>query len=201
MSRLDQILTWVENFLAAAALAAAAGISISAVILRFVFGRGIFWSEEAVIFLIIFSTFIGAVITLRHNEHVNVDILPAFLGPRGRWFFNLLAGVLIVIYCAAIGGYGWILITQPAARNTVTPALHLPLWVVELALPIGLTVLFLRSLELVYRTARGQRAFAEAEEDEFADERPDESLALEPEEPGREDTERGNGRRDEGGNR
>lgn len=196
MSRLDQILTWVEDFLASATLAVAAVIAISAVIMRFVFGRGIFWSEEAVIFLIIFSTFIGAVITLRHNEHVNVDILPAFLGPRGRWFFNLLAGVLIVIYCATIGGYGWVLITQPAARNTVTPALHIPLWVVELALPIGLTVLFLRSLELVYRTARGQRAFAEAEEDEFADERADESLTLESDE-----AERGNGRRDEGGNR
>ena len=198
MSRLDQILTWVENFLAAATLAAAAVIAISTVIMRSVFGRGIFWSEEAVIFLIIFSTFIGAVITLRHNEHVNVDILPAILGPRGRWFFNLLAGVLIVIYCATIGGYGWVLITQPAAHNTVTPALRIPLWVVELALPIGLTLLFLRSLELVYRTARGQRAFAEAEEDEFADERPDESLTPELD---REDAERGNGRRDEGGNR
>jgi len=80
----------------------------------------------------------------------------------------------------------------------VTPALRIPLWVVELALPIGLTLLFLRSLELVYRTARGQRAFAEAEEDEFADERPDESLTPELD---REDAERGNGRRDEGGNR
>lgn len=198
MSRLDQILTWVENFLAAATLAAAAVIAISAVIMRFVFGRGLFWSEEAVIFLIIFSTFIGAVITLRHNEHVNVDILPAFLGPRGRWFFNLLAGVLIVIYCATIGGYSWVLITQPAAHNTMTPALRIPLWVVELALPIGLTLLFLRSLELVYRTARGQQAFAEAEEDEFADERPDEFLTPELD---REDAERDNGRRDEGGNR
>jgi C4-dicarboxylate transporter, DctQ subunit len=198
VSRLDQILTWVENFLAAASLATAAAISISSVLARFIFGGGIFWSEEAVIFLIIFSTFIGTVITLRHNEHVNVDILPALLGPRGKWFFNLLAGVLIVVYCAAIGGYGWVLITQPAARNTVTPALQMPLWVVELALPIGLTVLFLRSLELVYRTARGQRAFAEAEEDEFADERPDESLTPELD---REDAERGNGRRDEGGNR
>lgn len=182
MPYLERILTWVENFLAAASLAVAASIAIAAVVRRFVFGGGIFWSEEAIIFLIIFSTFVGAAIALRHDEHVNVDIFPVFLGERGEWFFKLLGSVLILIYCAVIGGYGWLLITLPAARATITPALNLPLWVVELALPIGLTLLLIRSLQLVYRTARGRQTFPEAEKSELEEEAPDESLALNPEE-------------------
>ncbi len=78
--------------------------------MRYVFGDGIFWSEEAVIFLVILSTFIGAVITLRHNEHVNVDIMPALLGERGKWVFAMLGTLLLVIYCGFIGEYAWILI-------------------------------------------------------------------------------------------
>ncbi len=169
MHGFDRVLTWIENSLAAVALGGATVIAIAGVIMRYVFGDGIFWSEEAVIFLVILSTFIGAVITLRHNEHVNVDIMPALLGERGKWVFAMLGTLLLVIYCGVIGAYAWVLIFEPAASNTITPSLKLPLWVVELSLPIGLTLMFLRSMEILYRTARGQVAFPEAEENEFAE--------------------------------
>lgn len=171
MSRFDRILARIENFLAAAALGTAAGVAIVGVILRYVFDYIIFWSGEAVIYLIIFSTFIGAVITLRHNEHVSVDILPLVLGERGKRVLTLLGSVMIVVYCGIIGFYAWILVTEPGIRNTVTPALDLPLWIVYLALPIGLTLMLLRSLEIVYRSARGRQTFPEAEKrDEFGEE-------------------------------
>ncbi len=177
MHGFDRVLTWIENSLAALALGGATVIAIAGVIMRYVFGDGIFWSEEAVIFLVILSTFIGAVITLRHNEHVNVDIMPALLGERGKWVFAMLGTLLLVIYCGVIGAYAWILIFEPAASNTITPSLKLPLWVVELSLPIGLTLMFLRSMEVLYRTARGQVAFPEAEENEFAEDTPEGSLS------------------------
>ncbi len=180
MQRFDQVLTWIENSLAALALGGATVIAIAGVIARYVFGNGIFWSEEAVIFLVILSTFIGAVITLRHNEHVNVDLLPTLLGERGKWIFAMLGAFLLVVYCAIIGAYAWVLIFEPAASNTITPSLKLPLWVVELSLPIGLTLMFLRSLEVLYRTARGQTAFPEAEENEFAEDTSDEALTVAP---------------------
>ncbi len=177
MHGFDRVLTWIENSLAALALGGATVIAIAGVIMRYVFGDGIFWSEEAVIFLVILSTFIGAVITLRHNEHVNVDIMPALLGERGKWVFAMLGTLLLVIYCGVIGAYAWILIFEPAASNTITPSLKLPLWVVELSLPIGLTLMFLRSMEVLYRTARGQVAFPEAEENEFAEDTPEGALS------------------------
>ncbi len=189
MPYIERTLTWIENTLAAASLAAAAVIAMAAVIRRFVFGGGIFWSEEAIIFLIIFSTFVGAAIALRHDEHVNVDIFPVYLRERGEWFFRLLGSSLILIYCAVVGGYGWLLITLPPARATITPALNLPLWMVEIALPIGLTLLLIRSLQLVYRTARGHQTFPEAEKSVIEEEVPEEAsvpsleeLSEEPEE-------------------
>lgn len=190
MSRFDQVLTWIENSLAALALGAATIIAIAGVIMRYVFGQTIFWSEEAVIFLIILSTFIGAVITLRHNEHVNVDIIPVMLAERGKWIFAMLGTFLLVVYCAIIGAYAWILIFEPVARNTITPSLKLPLWVVEASLPIWLTLMLVRSLEILYRTARGQSAFPEAEENEFADDTPEEALAVAPDRDTDRDTER-----------
>ena len=171
MSRFDQILTWIENGIAGFALSAAAIIAIIQVILRTFFNYIIFWSEEAVIYLIILATFVGAVITLRRNEHVGVDVLPVFLKERGKRAFGVLSALLVALYCAVLGVLGWLMITEPAALSVVTPALKLPLWVVQIALPIGLTLMFLRALEIVYRTARYGRGFPEAEEKENLEER------------------------------
>ena len=169
LGRLDKILALVEDSLAGAALAGAALLAGTAVILRYTSGYVIFWAEEATVYLVIFSTFVGAVATLRHNEHVDVDVLSFFFGNRGKRVLDFVAMLLIAVYCAIIGGYGWLLVTEPAARNTVTPALELPLWVVELSLPIGLTLMFIRCLQVLYRIGRGRIAFPDAEEEEYGE--------------------------------
>ena len=176
MNRIDRVLTLIENGLAGLTLAAATILAIVAVITRYLFNYIIFWSDEAVIYLIICSTFIGAVITLRHNEHVGVNVLSAVLGPRGNRVLVALSALLIALYCGVFGFLGWLMVTEPAARNIVTPALNVPLWVVQISLPIGLTLMFFRALEILYRTARGRQPFPEAEEDEF--EEPEDEVVL-----------------------
>ena len=130
MNRVDRVLTLIENGLAGLTLGAGAILAIVAVIARYFFDYIIFWSEEAVIYLIICSTFIGAVITLRHNEHVGVNVLAAVLGPRGNRVLVALSALLIALYCGVFGFFGWLMVTEPASRNIVTPALNVPLLVV-----------------------------------------------------------------------
>lgn len=163
MHRFDRVLTRIENVLAASALGLATVIAIVAVLLRYLFGTFLFWSEEAIIYLIIYSTFLGAVITLRHNEHVNVDIFGAFLKARGKRVFAVLAAAITVVYLVCIGFFAWLLLFEPFSTSTITPSLKLPLWVVELAVPIGLTLMLLRALEILVRNARGVDAFAEGQ--------------------------------------
>lgn len=151
MKQLDRMLTGIENVVAAGTLGLAALISIVNVILRQL-GNSWFWTEEAVIYLIIYSTFIGAVITLRHNEHVSVDILGVFFKDRGKKWLALVAGVVTIIYLLVMGYLGWMLLLEPFSSTTVTPVLKLPLWVVELAVPLGMTLMLLRALEMLWRT-------------------------------------------------
>ncbi|MEX2291114.1 MAG: TRAP transporter small permease [Mycobacteriales bacterium] len=162
MHRLGRTLTVVENVVASAALAAAAALAIIAVVMRYVFNILIFWSEEAVIYLVLLSVFVGAVITLRHDEHVRVDLLPLLLKGRARLAVQVAASLLTLVYLGVIGGYGWVLLFEPAASNTVTPALKLPLWVVYFALPLGLTLMFLRMLEVLFRQLTGRDPHPEA---------------------------------------
>lgn len=152
MARLNRVLTEVENVIAAGTLAAAVLISIVAILLRAIFGVFLFWSEEAVIYLVIYSTFFGAIVTLRHNEHVNVDIIAVFLNKTGKKVMAIIALVVTLVYLGGIGYYAWLLIFEPFSRATVTPALKLPLWTVELSIAVGFTLMFLRALEMLFRT-------------------------------------------------
>ena len=98
------------------------------------------------------------------------------LGPRGNRVLVALSALLVALYCGVFGFFGWLMVTEPAARNIVTPALNVPLWVVQISLPIGLTLMLFRALEILYRTARGRQPFPEAEEDEF--EEPEDEVVL-----------------------
>ena len=153
MKQLDRALTTIENVIAAGTLAAAALISILNVILR-QFDKSWFWTEEAVIYLIIYSTFFGAIVTLRHNEHVSVDILTVFFKERGKKWLAMVAGVVTIAYLVIMGYFGWQLIAEPFSWSTVTPVLKLPLWVVELAVPLGMTLMLIRAVEMLWRTWR-----------------------------------------------
>jgi TRAP-type C4-dicarboxylate transport system permease small subunit len=65
------------------------------------------------------------------------------------------------VYLVSIGIFAWLLLFEPFSTSTITPSLKLPLWVVEAAVPIGLTLMLLRALEILVRAARGVEAFPE----------------------------------------
>lgn len=152
MHKVNRTLIVIENGIAGLCLIGAVGLAVIAIILRAGFDTIIFWSEEAIIYLIIFSTFFGAIITLRDNEHVNVDILPSLLNKTGKKVMALIAGVVTVAYMGTIAVLGWMLLAEPFSFDTVTPALKLPLGAVETALPVAFTLMFIRALLMLWST-------------------------------------------------
>lgn len=158
MKTIDKYLSQLENVLAGGCLIAATVLAVFAVLLRNITGDVIFWSEEAIIYLIIFSTFFGAVVTLRHNEHVAVDIMPTLLRGKAKKVFLVLGGLATLVYAGFIAYLSWALITEPFSRTTTTPALKLPLWVVELSLAVGMTLFFIRAVEMTVRALRTSTA-------------------------------------------
>jgi TRAP-type C4-dicarboxylate transport system permease small subunit len=54
------------------------------VVLRYVFNSGIATSEELSRWLLVWLTFLGAIVALRQHAHLGVDTLIRMLPPRGR---------------------------------------------------------------------------------------------------------------------
>lgn len=152
MNTINRALITIENGIAGVCLIGAVSLAILSIVLRAGFDVIIFWSEEAIIYLVIFSTFFGAIITLRDNEHVNVDILPALMNKGGKKVMALIGGAVTVAYMGIVAVLGWLLLTEPFSFDTVTPALKLPLGAVETALPVAFTLMLLRAIVMLWST-------------------------------------------------
>jgi TRAP-type transport system small permease protein len=78
-------------------LAAMVVLVFSNVVLRYVFNSGIATSEELSRWLLVWLTFLGAIVALRQHAHLGVDTLIRALPPKGR-FACFLASYALMLY-------------------------------------------------------------------------------------------------------
>jgi TRAP-type C4-dicarboxylate transport system permease small subunit len=77
-------------------LAAMVVLVFSNVVLRYVFNSGIATSEELSRWLLVWLTFLGAIIALREHAHLGVDTLVRALPPRGRFICFIVSYALML---------------------------------------------------------------------------------------------------------
>lgn len=142
---------------AAALILLAVGIICEMVFVRYALNQQTIWQTEFVTYALIFATFIGSPYVLLHHGHVNVDLLPLHLGPRGRFWLALAAAVVSFTFALllAILGYFWWdeAWSKGWQSDTVWRA---RLWIPYLGMPIGMGLLSLQYLAEIFALATGR---------------------------------------------
>jgi TRAP-type C4-dicarboxylate transport system permease small subunit len=130
---------------AAFMIAAAVLVICDMVIERYGLNRTTIWQIDAVTYLIVAATFVGSPYVLLHRGHVNVDILPMYLGPRARFalaLFTVLVSMTFIVVLLWLTGKFWYEAYEGNWRsNTVWRA---RLWIPYLSMPVGLGLLVLQ---------------------------------------------------------
>jgi TRAP-type C4-dicarboxylate transport system permease small subunit len=115
------------------------------VIERYVFNLTTIWQIDAVTYCIVGATFVASPYVLMTRGHVNVDILPLYLGPRGRYVLALITILIALAFCIAIfilcAAYWYEAYSERWVSNTVWRA---RMWIPYLSMPIGLGLLILQ---------------------------------------------------------
>ena len=126
---------------------------------RFVLGQSAIWQNEFVIFAIIGTTFLGAPLVLLERGHVNVDLLPLFLGSTGRYWLGLLASAIGLAFCLVLFvtslEWWWEAFVGGFRTSTVWRA---RLWIPYLAMPVGTGLLVLQYLIEIWSIATRRRS-------------------------------------------
>lgn len=84
MGRWIDLYCRVLKVVVALCLAAMVVLVFTNVVLRYVFNSGIATSEELSRWLLVWLTFLGAIVALRQHAHLGVDTLVKALPPRGK---------------------------------------------------------------------------------------------------------------------
>lgn len=83
-------------------------ITITVVVLRYLFDTGTIALQEAVVYLHGSLFMLGLGYTLKRDGHVRVDVLAQQLGPRARAWVELCGHTLFLLpLCALIAWYSW----------------------------------------------------------------------------------------------
>ncbi len=138
-------LSRVAGVFAAVLIGLAVFVICDMVIVRYFFNVPTIWQIDVVTYSIVAATFVGSAYVLMTRGHVNVEILPLYLGPRARFWLALFTIVLSLTFCVVL----WVLCTQYWYQawsegwhsNTVWRA---RLWIPYLSLPVGLGLLVLQ---------------------------------------------------------
>ena len=115
------------------------------VVMRYFLNASTIWQAEFVIFSLVGSTFIGCPYVLLVKGHVNVELLPHYLGRRGRFFLAMTASLLGLFFCAILTWKGYELFHEAWVNDWTTDTIWaLPLWIPYLSIPLGIGLLSLQ---------------------------------------------------------
>lgn len=126
------------------------------VVMRYFLNASTIWQTEFVIYALVASTFIGSPYVLLIKGHVNVDLLPHYLGHNGRYALAMLASVLGFVFCAVLTWKGYELFHESLVNGWTTDTVWaLPLWIPYISIPVGIGLLTLQYVADIISLATG----------------------------------------------
>lgn len=170
-------LRWLDGLvgtLTTAAMAiSAAGVLIALVLIsyavfsRYALGAPVLWVDSIVGFLLVGIVMLGASAALRQGQHIGVDLFTDRLGPRAkRWAdaWSMLAVLTVAVFLVIDG---WETAMFSKMLGMVTHGyVEVPLYWLQLLLPVGGVMLALAALDGLARLACGASAHADTVREE-----------------------------------
>ncbi len=124
------------------------------VIMRYIFNEPQAWVEELVRYTIIWGTFFGFSLALRHNQHIQVDILYDKVTPSVKHIIDIIANGVSIVFCVIYTYYGFILVENRYTSGMVSLDVGIPMWVIYLVLPISGILFLARFIERIINVIR-----------------------------------------------
>lgn len=120
------------------------------VLTRYVMGSQSSWTDELARYLMIWVSILGSAYAAGKNFHIAIDLLPKYLNDKNKKrldIFIILIIVLFVIAVFMVGGLRYIYISFTLGQSS--PALHVPIGLVYMVLPIaGLFIIYYKVADL-----------------------------------------------------
>src|SRR5689334_8528368 len=130
---------------AAGLIAASVIVVCEMVIVRYVLNQTTIWQTDFVTYSLVGATFIGAPYLVLTRGHVNVDVLPHYLGPKGRYRLAMASILMTLAFASVMTVLTFQFWHEAWENNWRSESMwRARLWIPYASMPIGLGLLTLQ---------------------------------------------------------
>ncbi len=142
---------------AAGLIAASVVVVCEMVIVRYVLNQTTIWQTDFVTYSLVGATFIGAPYLLLSRGHVNVDVLPHYLGQKGRFRLALASMLMALGFCLVMTVLTSQFWYEAWANNWKSDSMwRARLWIPYASMPVGLGILSLQYIAELLKLVTGR---------------------------------------------
>jgi TRAP-type C4-dicarboxylate transport system permease small subunit len=163
LSRLVYWVTTVAMAISAAGVLVALALISYAVLARYVLGQPSIWINDVVTFILVGIVMFGTAAALREGRHLGVDLFTERLhGRYQRWSqaWSMLAVLLVSLYLI-VDGWQTAMFSKMLGMTTLG-FVEIPLFWLQLLIPLGGLMLLLVCLDSLLRLFCGGDAFVDS---------------------------------------
>jgi TRAP-type C4-dicarboxylate transport system permease small subunit len=127
------------------------------VFVRYVLNQNTIWQTDLTTYCLIAATFVGSPYVLMTRGHVNVDVLPYYLGAKARYRLALVSACVSFAFCATVAVLTFLFWKEAWDNRWVSDTMwRARMWIPYSSMPIGLGILSLQYVADIWNLATGR---------------------------------------------
>jgi C4-dicarboxylate transporter, DctQ subunit len=147
-------LDYIEELLLVVCLSLMVVINFGNVVSRYLIHASWSFSEEIMIYLFVYSTFIGSAVAFKRGAHLGVTFMSDKLPKKGRIVLLIFSAIVTVALMTVLLKYSMVMVQNQIKFNQRTPALGMPEWISGISVPIGAVLIGIRVVQSTWTTIK-----------------------------------------------
>ncbi len=143
LKRLHQWLCRLEEGMLVVLLSGMIGMAVAQIGMRMMFNFGLVWGEGLVKMLVLWVCMLGAMVAVRREKHIQIDLLSRYLPVRVKRVTKAAAYFFTAGVCFIVTFYGIKFVQLDYTYQTLAFS-EVPAWICELIIPFGFVVMAFR---------------------------------------------------------
>jgi TRAP-type C4-dicarboxylate transport system permease small subunit len=138
----------IPYFVTGTLVLVAIAVNFANVVARYVFASAIFWTEEVLVFLMLWSVFLAAVTIAFNGDHINMDLFFERFSPRWKQTIRAAIAVAFILCATFVAVQSWQVVSLHVLNGTRSVAAGVPMAVPHAALLVGFSMM---AIAVAYR--------------------------------------------------
>lgn len=118
-------------------------INVANVIGRYMFLEPIIWAEEIMIYIMVWTVFIGAILVTYEGQHLKMDVFSVMLPSPFKEIINFIAVAAFLLVCIYVIPNNWIVVELMFNNDQRSVVAEVPMVIPHFALLAGFTLMFI----------------------------------------------------------